>query len=95
MAHPFPGEETTRTCGKYLIDMCKTAGVRPVIVETWAKKDEPQEQMNQVYRGMAVEKEGICYNIDSQAPNVLAREWTESGKAFPESRITGVRPEQF
>ena len=43
---------------------------------------------------IAVEKDGVCYNIDSQAPNVLAREWLESGKAFPGSRITGIRPEQ-
>ncbi len=43
---------------------------------------------------IAVEKEGVCYNIDSQAPNILAREWLESGHAFPGSEITQVRPEQ-
>ena len=43
---------------------------------------------------IAVEKDGVCYNIDSQAPNLLAREWLESGRAFPGSRITEIRPEQ-
>ena len=43
---------------------------------------------------IAVEKDGVCYNIDSQAPNLLAKEWLESGRAFPGSRITEIRPEQ-
>ena len=43
---------------------------------------------------IAVEKDGVCYSIDSQAPNILAREWLASGKAFPGSRITDIHPEQ-
>lgn len=56
-AHPFPGEETTRTCGSYLIGLCRLAGTHPVLVETWAKKEEPEEQerMNRVYREMSRE----------------------------------------
>lgn len=56
-AHPFPGEKTTRECGKYLIDLCRLADTRPVLVETWAKKTEPQnqEEMNRVYRSMSEE----------------------------------------
>lgn len=43
---------------------------------------------------IAAEKEGVCYNIDSQAPNCLAREWIESGKAFPGKKVSGILPEQ-
>lgn len=77
-AHPFPGEETTRQCGKYLIDLCKTAGVRPVLVETWAKKDEPQEQaqMNRVYRGMAEENDCLI--------SPVGEVWQEVRKLRPE-----------
>lgn len=57
-AHPFPGEEITRTCGKRLIELCRLVGTRPVLVETWAKKEEPEEQarMNRVYRELSKEQ---------------------------------------
>lgn len=56
-AHPFPGEKTTRECGKYLLDLCRVVDTQPVLVETWARKTEPQnqEEMNRVYRSMSAE----------------------------------------
>lgn len=59
----------------------------------WVQKhDNPNRKTR--FSLIAVEKDGVCYNIDSQAPNILAREWLASGKAFPGSRITDIHPEQ-
>ena len=44
------------------------------------------------YSLIAVEKDGVIYNIDSQAPNQLALEWVKSGR-FLES-VTYVKPEK-
>lgn len=41
---------------------------------------------------IAVEKEGILYNIDSQAPNKLAYEWIEEGRFLPD--ITYIKAEK-
>lgn len=41
---------------------------------------------------IAVEKNGALFNIDSQAPNHLAREWLEAGGLG--TAVTLVRPEQ-
>jgi sugar fermentation stimulation protein A len=44
------------------------------------------------YSLIAVEKEGVIYNIDSQAPNQLALEWVESGRFLND--VTFVKPEK-
>ena len=44
------------------------------------------------YSLIAVEKEGVFYNIDSQAPNQLALEWVQQGKFLPD--VTFVKPEK-
>ena len=40
--------------------------------------DNPKRKTK--YSLIAVAKDGIIYNIDSQAPNQLALEWVQSGK---------------
>lgn len=41
---------------------------------------------------IAVEKDGILYNIDSQAPNKVAKEWVEQGNFLPD--VTFVKSEK-
>ena len=52
--------------------------------------DNPKRKTK--YSLIAVEKEGIVYNIDSQAPNQLALEWVQSGRFLP--NVTYVKPEK-
>lgn len=44
------------------------------------------------YSLIAVEKEGILYNIDSQAPNQLAYEWAQQGRFL--SDVKKIKPEK-
>ena len=53
--------------------------------------DNPKRKTK--YSLIAVEKEGIIYNIDSQAPNQLALEWVQTGKFL--QNITLVKPEKI
>lgn len=41
---------------------------------------------------IAVEKDGILYNIDSQAPNKVAKEWVEQGHFLPD--VTFIQAEK-
>ncbi len=43
-AHPFPGIEETRTGLKPMVEICKAAGVRPVLYMPWAEKRFPENQ---------------------------------------------------
>lgn len=52
--------------------------------------DNPKRKTK--YSLIAVEKEGILYNIDSQAPNKLAYEWIEKGQFL--SDITYLKAEK-
>ena len=52
--------------------------------------DNPKRKTK--YSLIAVEKNGILYNIDSQAPNQLALEWVKSGKFM--DGILLVKPEK-
>ena len=52
--------------------------------------DNPKRKTK--YSLIAVEKEGIIYNIDSQAPNQLALEWVQSGKFL--QNVILVKPEK-
>lgn len=54
------------------------------------KNDNPKRKTK--YSLIAVEKEEILYNIDSQAPNQLALEWVKSGQFLPD--ITYVKAEK-
>ena len=52
--------------------------------------DNPKRKTK--YSLIAVEKDDIIYNIDSQAPNLLALEWVKSGKFM--DGILFVKPEK-
>ena len=43
-AHPYPPAESTLEYGRDLIEMCKRAGVKPVVYMTWAEKRFPENQ---------------------------------------------------
>ncbi|MBE5955894.1 MAG: DNA/RNA nuclease SfsA [Lachnospiraceae bacterium] len=55
-----------------------------------SQTDNPKRKTK--YSLIAVEKEGILYNIDSQAPNQLALEWIKEGRFRKD--ITVVKPEK-
>lgn len=59
----------------------------------WVQEHEKTDRKTK-FSLIAVEREGICYNIDSQAPNELAGEWLESGKAFSGRTVSQIRKEQ-
>lgn len=61
--------------------------------EAWVQEHDDEKRKTR-FSLIAVEREGICYNIDSQAPNRIAREWIESGNAFPEREVAELRMEQ-
>lgn len=52
--------------------------------------DDPKRKTK--FSLIAVLKDGILYNIDSQAPNQLAYEWILEGKFLPD--VTYVKPEK-
>ena len=54
------------------------------------KNDNPKRKTK--YSLIAVEKDGILYNIDSQAPNQLAHEWISSGRFM--KNITHIKAEK-
>ncbi|MBR0130609.1 MAG: hypothetical protein IJM08_04855 [Firmicutes bacterium] len=43
-AHPFPGIEETRKGLAPMVDICRAAGVRPVLYMPWAEKRFPENQ---------------------------------------------------
>lgn len=55
-----------------------------------SRNDNPNRKTK--YSLIAVEKEGVLYNIDSQVPNQLALEWVHSGHF--EKNISYVKPEK-
>lgn len=59
----------------------------------WVQEHEKTDRKTK-FSLIAVEREGICYNIDSQAPNELAGEWLESGKVFSGRTVSQIRKEQ-
>lgn len=59
----------------------------------WVQEHEKSDRKTK-FSLIAVEREGLCYNIDSQAPNELAGEWLESGKAFSGRTVSQIRKEQ-
>ena len=54
-AHPMPDETDTIANASRIIELCKKSNTVPVIFETWAEKDKPenQEEMNRRYRNLA------------------------------------------
>ncbi|MBQ2690247.1 MAG: hypothetical protein IJG05_09250 [Solobacterium sp.] len=60
-AHPFPEVESTFTNGKRIIEMCRTAGTKPVIVMTWAEKRFPENQQKMIdcYTKLAAETDTL------------------------------------
>lgn len=54
------------------------------------KHDDPKRKTK--FSLIAVEKDNILYNIDSQAPNKLAYEWIASGKFLPD--VTFLKAEK-
>lgn len=59
-AHPLPEFEDTIKYSHEIIELCKQVGTVPIIFETWAEKDKPenQQEMNRRYRKIA-EDEGV------------------------------------
>ena len=43
-AHPFPEREKTLEAGQRIIEMCMSAGTKPVVMMTWAEKRAPEHQ---------------------------------------------------
>ena len=77
-AHPFGPEEGFLEAAVKLNALIRQAGSKPIIYETWAKKDEPeaQENMNIVHRRVA---EGISALL---AP--VGENWWGYMKSWPD-----------
>lgn len=43
-AHPFPGAEATARWLSRIADMCRSVGTKPILIQTWAEKDIPEQQ---------------------------------------------------
>lgn len=54
-AHPMPDEQDTISNAARIIELCKRAGTKPVIFETWAEKKKPENQveMNRRYQSLS------------------------------------------
>ena len=54
-AHPMGDEQDTITNAGKIIELCKSAGTKPIIFETWAEKKKPENQveMNRRYQNLA------------------------------------------
>ena len=54
-AHPLPEEDDTITYAGKIIELCKKTRTKPVIFETWAEKEKPenQEDMNRRYHNLS------------------------------------------
>ena len=55
--HPFPGYEKTKPYLDSLVRLCRSVGTKPVLVMTWAKKEEQEAfvEIEQAYRILASE----------------------------------------
>ena len=55
--HPFPGYAETKPYLGELVDLCRRVGTEPVLLMTWAKKNEPDaiESIASAYRALASE----------------------------------------
>ena len=64
-AHPMTFESDTDEYTKRIIGLCRKAGTRPVIFETWAEKVKPENQaeMNRRYRRIAKDHEALLAPI--------------------------------
>ena len=53
--HPIPPIEETEPSLEKLIRLCESAGTKPVLYMTWAKRSEPEkaEQISSIYRTLA------------------------------------------
>ncbi len=77
-AHPFPGIEETRTGLKPMVEICRAAGVRPLLYMPWAEKRFPE---NQVKITDCMEQLGREFDIEV-APVGLV--WKEMLATHPE-----------
>ena len=57
-AHPLPDFEDTVKYTHEIIDLCKKVNTTPIIFETWAEKERPenQQEMNRRYRKIATDE---------------------------------------
>lgn len=64
-AHPMGEESDTVKYATQIIELCKKAGTMPIIFETWAEKDKPENQaeMNRRYRGLAENQNALLAPI--------------------------------
>ena len=77
-AHPFGPEEKYLSAAKALNTLIRKAGAIPVIYETWAKKNEPENQayMNDVHRRIAREINALLATVGEN--------WWSYMKSWPE-----------
>ncbi|MBR0451117.1 MAG: hypothetical protein IJI78_03915 [Oscillospiraceae bacterium] len=73
-AHPMTDESDTITYTNGIIKLCKKANTKPVIFETWAEKDKPENQveMNRRYRKLADDSGAILAPIGEVWAAVLS-----------------------
>ena len=56
-AHPFPDEKLTRQSVNRILSLCKSGGVKPVLMMTWAEQTHPEHfpLMQRFYTALAAE----------------------------------------
>lgn len=64
-AHPMPDEQDTISNAARIIELCKRAGTKPVIFETWAEKKKPENQveMNRRYQSFSETQKALLAPI--------------------------------
>lgn len=64
-AHPMPDEADTITYASEIIEMCRKVNTVPIIFETWAEKNKPENQseMNRRYQKLAREQGALLAPI--------------------------------
>ena len=80
-ANPFGPEEVFAEAAKILNTWIREAGSIPILYETWAKEDEPENQahMNEVYRRVAGELGALI------AP--VGENWWSYKKSWPDLKL--------
>ena len=56
-AHPFPDEALTRQSALRILSLCKTSGVKPVLMMTWAEQAQPEHFLPMQHFYMALAEE--------------------------------------
>jgi hypothetical protein len=72
-AHPLPDFEDTVKYAHEIIELCKKANTTPIIFETWAEKEKPenQQEMNRRYRKISTDENITLAPVGEIWSNVL------------------------